>query len=168
MLELAIKYENQLKEKLLNIMLDEEFMFMFSSSYREEIIVDKSTWNRHQFVSVNPKGEVVGYFKYNIDRDSLNCHAVQIVNFHKDKISRCFINDLKQVIKNIFEKYGFNKLSFGVHIGNPAEKMYDKHLHLIGGRIVGTKMRDDKLMDGNYYNYKLYEVLKEEYINVMH
>lgn len=66
MLELAIKYEQQLQEKYLNVAMDEDYMFAFGCSYRDKLEIDTSTWNKHQFVSVNGNGEVVGYLKYNI------------------------------------------------------------------------------------------------------
>jgi hypothetical protein len=166
LLQPAILHENQLKQKFTEIMLDEEFMFMFGCSYRDELIIERSTWNKHQFVSVNANGEVIGYFKYNIDRDALNCNGLQVVNFYKDKICKHFINDLDQMIRDVFVKFKFRKLKFAVHIGNPAEKFYDKHLHKIGGRVVGIYLKEDKMMDGNYYDYKMYEVMREDYLKV--
>jgi hypothetical protein len=166
MLQPAIKYEQQLKELYINIALEDDFKFMFSTSYRDDLEVSKSTWNTHQFVSVNQHNEVVGYFKYSIDRDSMSCYGLQIVNFKKDKLCRVFANDLKQLFQDIFFRFNFRKLKFGVHIGNPAEKFYDKYIDSIGGRIVGINKEDDRLIDGKYYDYKTYEILQRDFKTV--
>ena len=69
-----------------------------------------------------------------------------------------------QVIKDIFEKFNFNKMNFGVVIGNPVEKSYDRLVERYGGRIVGIKERETKLFDNQYYDVKEYEILKENYL----
>jgi hypothetical protein len=164
MLQPAIKYESQLRSKMVDITFDERFMFMFGSSYRDEIVLDNTTWNKHQFVSVNKNGEVIGFFQYNINRDCLDCYGLQIVNFKNDRLTPCFSKDLRICIRDIFYKFNFRKLGFSVVVGNPAEKFYDKYIHKIGGRIVGIKREEVKMLDGSYYDMKLYEVLREDFL----
>lgn len=164
MIDIAAKHENELRRLFADITFDEEFMFMNPSSYVDQFTIETGTWNKHQFVSLNAKGEVVGYFKYNIDRDTLNCGGLLIVNFKKDTLSRVFGTDLKQIIDDIFIKFKFRKLKFGVIVGNPAERFYDKYITSIGGRVVGTYKDECKLIDGNYYDYKEYEVLRNDYL----
>ena len=74
-----------------------------------------------------------------------------------------FGKDLLQVLKDIFKKFAFNKLSFEVVVGNPVESFYDKIVSQHGGRIVGTHKQDTRLMDGKLYDIKHYEILKENY-----
>lgn len=164
MLEIAAKHESRLKELFADITFNEEYMFMNPTSYVDELVIDKSTWNKHQFASINSKGEVVGYFKYNIDRDTLACNGLLVVNFKKDTLSKVFGKDLQELIDDIFVKFKFRKLKFGVVVGNPAERFYDKYISSIGGRVVGTYQEDCKLIDGNYYDFKEYEVLRSDYI----
>lgn len=166
MLDLAIRHEQKVKELFAEIAFDENYMFMFTSSYRDDIEIDSSTWNKHQFVSINDNGEIIGYFKYSIDRDSLGCYGLQIVNFKKDVLSKCFGKDLMQLLQDIFIKYKFYKLKFGVVIGNPAEKFYDKYIEAIGGRIVGIYDDDCKLLNGELYAYKTYEILRKNFLKV--
>jgi len=71
--------------------------------------------------------------------------------------------DLINVVANIFEKFAFRKLLFSVVVGNPIERSYDRLIQRYGGRIVGTYKDHCKLMDGNYYDSKLYEIFKEDY-----
>jgi|WetSurMetagenome_2_1015567.scaffolds.fasta_scaffold124309_3 hypothetical protein len=58
---------------------------------------------------------------------------------------------------NIAKKY--------VVIGNYIESTYDKICKKYGGRIVGIQSSEVKLIDGYHYDLKLYEILKEDYIN---
>lgn len=92
------------------------------------------------------------------------CCGLQAINFKKNSLCTTFANDLKQLINDIFMKYNFRKLTFTVHIGNPAEKFYDKYIDKIGGRIVGIYKQEDKMIDGNYYDTKMYEVMKEDFV----
>ena len=56
------------------------------------------------------------------------------------------------------------KLEFAVICGNPIEKNYDKMVAKYGGSITGIKHKHVKLMDGNYYDHKDYEIFREDYI----
>jgi hypothetical protein len=35
---------------------------------------------------------------------------------------------------------------------------------MVVDRIVGTYLQDDKLLDGNYYDFKMYEILRGDYL----
>lgn len=70
-----------------------------------------------------------------------------------------------RTIKDIFEKFGFKKLSFGVVVGNPVEKQYDRLVRKYKGRIVGVKEQHAKLYDGKYYDVKLYEIISDHYFS---
>jgi hypothetical protein len=50
-----------------------------------------------------------------------------------------------------------------VVVGNPAERLYDRVINKYGGRIVGIKEKSTKLIDGLYYDVKLYEIFKEDF-----
>jgi RimJ/RimL family protein N-acetyltransferase len=86
-----------------------------------------------------------------------------IINFTDDIIT--IGKDLRQAIKDIFEKFNFHKLSYCVVVGNPIEKAYDKLTPKYGGRIVGVERQHTKLFDNKYYDVKRYEILREDYIN---
>lgn len=75
-----------------------------------------------------------------------------------------FGRDLGQALTDIFEKFRFNKLKFSVVIGNPIEKSYDRMIQRYGGRIVGIFRQDTRLIDGNLYDVKDYEILRSEYL----
>ncbi len=73
--------------------------------------------------------------------------------------------DLGQALIDIFDKFKFRKLRFSVIVGNPVEKSYDKMVQKYGGRIVGIYYKEQQLIDGEIYDQKLYEILRENYLN---
>lgn len=166
MLRPAGLYENELKLLFTEIAFDEEYMFANTDSYREEFkIASEGTWNRHQFASVNSDGDIVGYMEYRINRDSLATSSLQAINFKKDGLNATFGKDLRQLFMDLFMKFKFRKLNFSVVVGNPAEAFYDKYIEQMGGRIVGIYEEDVKLFDGNYYDLKIYEVLRDGFMD---
>ena len=162
MLDLAIKYETKLQELFSNVAFDKKYMFFSGCSYRNKYKADESTWNKHEFVSLDGKGEVIGYIKYNIDRNSSVANGLQIINFSDNKV--IFGRDVMQALDEVFTKFKFRKMRYGVYVGNSIESTYDKLTKKYGGRITGIQLQDDKLLDGNYYDYKSYEIFREDYL----
>lgn len=160
MLEPAIKYRDQLETLQYNVWFNDEYKYWNDSVYYGSLQIDESTWCKHQFVSVI-KNKVIGYIEYSINREANNVYGLNIVNFSDNKI--LFGRDLRQALKDIFEKYNFRKLSFSVVIGNPIEKSYDKMIEKYGGRVIGVRKDEVKLIDNKYYDDKLYEILASEY-----
>lgn len=166
MLDIAINYVEQVKQKFRSTWFKERYKYWTATNYSGEWNPIESTWVDHQFVSVR-NGEVIGYIGYGIDRASGDVvHDLNIINF-EEKPSITFARDLGQVLTDIFEKYNFRKLSFCVVVGNPIEKSYDKMCERYGGRIVGVKRKNTRLIDGKYYDEKLYEIFKEDYMKAV-
>lgn len=161
MLDIATKYEEKLQELFANISFEEKYKYSSGCTYRDKYEASKSTWQMHEFVSVY-NDKILGYLRYSIDREAYKVDSLYIVNFTNPNI--IFANDLKQLLIDIFEKFKFRKLSFSCFIGNPIEKSYDKIIAKFGGRIVGIQIEDSKLIDGEYYDLKLYEILREDYL----
>ena len=162
MLEPAIKYKEQLEKIQYNIWFEDKYKYWNCDVYYHTLQIDTDTWNKHQFVSVKD-GEVIGDIAYSVARSDNSAHSLSIINFSDNKTT--FGIDLGKALKDIFERYKFRKLNFTVVVGNPIEKSYDKMIKKYGGRIVGTYKADVKLIDGEYYDKKLYEILAEEYFN---
>ena len=162
MLDVAIRWQNQLTDRFRSVWLKERYKFWTGTSFFEEWTPDESTWVNHQFVSVR-YGKIIGYIGYVINRaDGDVVHDLNIINF-EDEPSMTFAMDLGQALMDIFEKYNFRKLNFYVIVGNPAEKAYDKMIKRYGGRVVGYRKENTRLFDGKYYDEKLYEVMREDY-----
>lgn len=160
MLDLALNHEAELKTKMRNTWFDEKYRFYHSNNC-SDLCLSTETWNEHQFVSVNSKGEVIGYINYKIDRDANYCYSLGAINFSDDIF--IFGKDLRCVITDIFNKFNFNKINFNVVVGNPAEKSYDKLIKKYGGKIVGIFHDDFRGMDGKLYDTKCYEILKRDF-----
>lgn len=164
MLEPAIKYRDQLEKLQYNIWFNDKYKYWNCDTYYQSMQIDTDTWNRHQFVSVY-NDEVIGYISYNVSRSDNNAYSLSIINFSDNTV--IFGVDLSRALKDIFEKYRFRKLNFTVVVGNPIEKSYDKMIKKYGGRIVGIHKDDVKLINGEYYDRKLYEILASEYFNAV-
>lgn len=161
MLKPALLYENEIREEFIGIMFDGRFKFEDSACWRDCYDLKRSTWDKHEFVSVH-KGKVIGYIAYGIDRTTDAVNGLHIINF-TGKPNLIFAMDLKKALVDIFEKFHFSKLNFTCIIGNPILPQYDKLCLKHGGRIVGVWEKDAKLIDGEFYDLKLYEILKENF-----
>lgn len=164
MLEPAIKYREQLEKLQYNIWFNDKYKYWNCDTYYDSMQIDTNTWNKHQFVSVL-NDEVIGYIAYNVSRSDNSVCSLSIINFSDNTV--IFGADLSRALKDIFEKYKFRKLNFTVVVGNPIEKSYDKMIKKYGGRIIGVYKDDVKLIDGEYYDKKLYEILASEYFNAV-
>ena len=162
LLDVAIKYKEQLEKLQYNIWFEDKYKFWHSNTYYDAMKIDDSTWARHQFVSIKDDN-VIGYICYSVNRECNYAQHLNIINFTDDKMT--FGMDLGQALQDIFEKYNFRKLNFYVVVGNPIEKSYDKMIKRYNGRIVGTFKDDVKLIDNKYYDTKHYEITKENYMN---
>jgi hypothetical protein len=118
----AILYKEEIPRLYQSIWFNDKYKYYNYSTTWHTFSIDEKTHDWHEFVSVNAKGEVIGYIHYYVNRTTLNCNRFGAINFTDDPV---FGRDLLQVIKDIFERFNFHKLDFSVVIGNPAEKSYD-------------------------------------------
>lgn len=162
MLRVAQEYADELKERELETWFDEKYKYYYCSRYYALKDLEMDTRYAHHFVSVNKKGEVMGYIGYSIDRQIDSCSYLCLINFTNDKMT--FGIDAHKAIVDIFEKFKFRKLNFTVIVGNPVEKEYDKLVKKYGGRIVGVFRDNVRLIDNKYYDEKFYEITLQDYI----
>jgi RimJ/RimL family protein N-acetyltransferase len=161
MLDIALKYKEELQKLHINTWYDDKYKYYNYRSFWELPKFEESTWDGHDFVSLNKKGEIIGAIEYSINRPVESACGLGIISFTDDPT---FGKDVLQAIKDIFEKFNFRKLSFCVVIGNPIEKTYDKLVVRYGGRIVGIEKDETKLADNKYYDVKKYEILRDDYM----
>jgi hypothetical protein len=164
MLEYAKKYEDKLRELFFDVAFDPFYQFEQLVSYRDTFELPKDTWAANNFVSVF-KGNILGITGYQIRRVENAVYGLYIVHFGGPEAPHRYVfgKDVMTAIKDIFEKYRFNKLNFTVVRGNPIEKTYDKLIKRYNGRIVGIKEQETRLIDGKLYNVKEYEILAANY-----
>lgn len=162
MLEFAQNYKEALEKKKHETWGKEKYWYYNCCSYFSNIEIDDNTWSNMQFVSVDKEGNILGYLAYSIDREARFVDNLAIINFTDNP---AFGIDVMRMIKNIFEKYRYRKIEFFVVVGNPIEPKYDRLVSQYGGRIVGTFKEHFMLPDGELYDYKMYEIFREDYIN---
>lgn len=157
-------YEAEIKAKMREIWYDEKYQYYFSSRWRRDFSLndEKSDYPRMAFAVLNDKDVLIGYISYFID-DSLNiAQWFGAINFSDDKYT--FGKAINQVIIDCFMKYGIEVLEWGVVIGNPIEKSYDKLCKKYGGNIIGIRHKRAKMLSGKIYDDKIYEILKEDFL----
>lgn len=164
MIDLAFKHEKEVREKMFDTWYDEKYMFYHYSSYHEpyECHAKDGDWNSREFVSLDSNGNVLGLITYGVNRTHDYVDSLGIINFSDNKV--VFGLDVAKVIDDIFCKFNMRKIEFCVVVGNPIERSYDRLVSKYGGRIVGTREKHIKLLDGKYYDDKLYELFREDYI----
>jgi Flp pilus assembly secretin CpaC len=164
MLDYAKKHEEDLKRLYLDTAFNSFYMFEQCSVYRGTLVLPEDTWSANHFVSIH-EGKILGIVSYQIRRADNLVDDLHIVHFGGKKAPNPYIfgKDALTAIEDVFIKYGFNKISFRVVMGNPIEKTYDRLVKRYGGRIVGIKRQDVRLMDGKLYDMKEYEILAEDF-----
>jgi hypothetical protein len=157
-------YTTELKLKFWEIAYDDFYMYV-NNGYIEDYQPSNSTWGEHEFVSVSEDNKVLGYIRYGINQRADIADGLCAINFSKNIT---FARDLFKVIDDVFCKYKYRKLKYGVYVGNPIERTYDKLTEKYGGRIVGISLKDAKLIDGEFHDYKTYELFREDYLKNRH
>lgn len=164
MLDLAHKYEDEIRVKMFDTWYDEKYKFYHSSVYHDIYSLDGNNgdWDSRQFVSLDAAGTVIGLIGYGIDRTTEIANGFGAINFSDNRIT--FGIDLAKVIDDIFCKFNMRKLEFSVVGGNPIENSYDKMVSKYGGHIAGVLKQHCKLVDNKYCDNKMYEIFKDDYI----
>jgi hypothetical protein len=164
MLKLAYFYKSQIADILKDLILDPHYFYMSQRYDRDyEPKFEPGTANELAFVSVDSKGQLLGYFCAEVHRAANYIINFQAVNFSKT-LHPVFSRDLATFVDDIFCKFNFNKLCISVTIGNPAEKMYDKYVRKYGGRIAAYYTDDCLTVNGEIRDVKIYEIRRGEYL----
>ena len=161
MLKPAILYADQIPKLYQSLWFNDKYKYYNYNSHWYTFTVEDKTFDGHEFVSVDASGQIIGYIHYFIDRCTLNCMRFGAINFTDNPL---FGKDVLQVVKDIFERFNFHKLSFGMVVGNPIENTYDRLVEKYGGRVVCIEKEETKLDDNKYYDVKRYEILRDDYL----
>ncbi|HBV95780.1 MAG: hypothetical protein JL50_10840 [Peptococcaceae bacterium BICA1-7] len=161
MLKPAILYNDLLQGRFMESVFQDRFKFYSRESIVEYLIpIYQDSREMLQMVGVDDNG-VVGYFGAKLDRETDTARELVIINF-RDK-NHTFATDLHDFFLSLFDRFGMQRVTWWVVVGNPGEAMYDNIIKRHGGRIVGTFTNDAKLSDGRLYSVKWYEVTKENF-----
>lgn len=168
MLKPAILFKESLPACFVKASTDFSNRFYSESYWTYEHGIKDNNWECHQLVSVDNSDNIVGYFSVTIDRGCHFVHSMSALRFEKGgKYDILFAKDFKKFFMLMFMFYKYNKVGFQVCIGSPYEAMYDKFVNKYGGRIIGFKKDNWKLMDGTICDIKLYEIMREDFEKVI-
>ena len=163
MLKNARNYEQELQKKLRDTWYDLNYQFYHSSSYHSDLKLEDEC--RYDFVSVNSKDEIVGFFSYRIDREVNSVRHFGAISF--DQNSVLFARDMAQAIDDIFNKYNFNRMEWYCVDGNPILDSYKRFCEKHGGIIMAHEHECVRTLDGQLRDSWGFEILKKNYINIL-
>lgn len=155
MLKPAQLYRDELNRKLIEHWYDPKCKYYFLDCQREFNPPDNTEWRR-DFVCVNSKNEVVGYFAYHHDDVARSLSQFGLISFTADNnvlLIRDCINHINQLVKE-----GLHRVEWWAVDGNPANVLYDKLIKRYGGVVAG-RMRDCHYFGGEYHGSIMYEIL---------
>lgn len=164
MLVNAYQLENKIRDAMFPLWYDEEYQWFFAGrSHTPYSLYEYGDAKGRHFASVDSAGGLVGIIGYKIHEDPNAVAGLYILRFPGTS-KAVFGRDLLQAVDDVFRKFGHNRLSYGVVIGNPAERMYDRWTARLGGRTEGLQRQAATNLAGNLCDFKEYAILREEYI----
>ncbi len=160
MIKPAILFENQLRLRIAETWYDPDYMYYYDTTPGIPDIADKPD-NQYQFVSVDEKGEVVGFFSYWVYEPSKRAMNFGLMAFKKH--NRTFMKDAVQMFKDMFEKFGIESAEWRCYANNTeAVKLYRHIIKEYGGVEVGTLRRNGAPQNREICDTIIFEVLKED------
>ena len=123
----------------------------------------KNNKDEHHLVSIDSKGNLLGYLGYYINWETRSVDALYAIRC-ADEPSPLFIRDLFRAIDDIFYKYHLNRIEFSAYEDNPVCNTYRRLVHKCGGLEVGILHEKTLLMDGKVHNMVLFEIMRKDYI----
>lgn len=159
MLQPAILYKEEVLKLLHATWFDEKYKYIYADGYPDEWSIDANGWNYTQLVSVCDD-KILGFIQYHTLRNSRNVNGLTIVGFANNPL---FIKDVLQAIDDIFKKYRFHRLSFCAALDNPAARVYNKYIEIMGGTLYGIATEQWLMSDGCYHHVANYEIIDKNY-----
>lgn len=150
----------ELNRKLTACWYQPKYTYFFGGNYHKFDIGDNADWHR-DFVLLDDKGGVSGYFSYNYNDGSKSMQNFGLIDFSgngRELVRQALIN-----VRDMFE-HGAQRLEILCFEDNPVKKLYDFYMKRCGGRQVG-KLTRACYFDGKYHNAVIYEVLVEDIKN---
>lgn len=159
MLKPAVLFEQALQQKNMENWHNQDDIYYSDCNYK--IKISEDTWEQHQFVSLDKKGDIIGYISYKIDRVAMSVSCLGIISYDKGNIQ--FVKDVIQVINDVFYKYNFNRIEWFAYVDNPAAKGYRKFIKRFGGRECGYYRQVSKMQNGKLGDGVRFEILKSDF-----
>lgn len=168
MIKPAVLYSREIEYNILNTWYDLRYQYYHGWVAANKPDIRSNTRDYHQFASVvndeyiDGKERVIGYIEYQCDRTNNAARSLIIASFEIGNPT--FIRDVLQVIDEVFTKFNFDKLTFTAYADSPVVDPYRRYLSKVGGREIGTSLRESTLMDGKKHDLIFFEIHKEDYL----
>lgn len=157
MLVPAQLYKEEVKKKMVEKWYDPKYQYYFGGEYNECQIGDNAYWRR-DFVHLDAKGEVDGYFAHNYNDACKSISGFCLISFSDN--GTALVWDVIKYIRNLF-RIEAQRAEFFAFADNPAVKLYDKLICRYGGKVIGRLTRS-AYFNGKYHDSIIYEILKED------
>lgn len=154
MLMAAQLYKEELKRKLVECWYKPEYDYYFLGDYHEFTVPDNTDWRR-DFVCLNSKGEITGYFSYHYNEMARSLSQFGLISFTGN--GTVLVRDCICHIEKLIGE-GLRRMEWWAVDGNPANRMYEEIIDRYGGTIAGH-MHECNYFAGKYHDSILYEVL---------
>ncbi len=161
MLKPAQLYKEELSKALIKTWYDSRYQFYQNNWYCDIPDFPNSNERYWQFVSVGEDENLLGYISFYADRSTLTAGWWGALSFRIGDVR--FIRDLVDLVCDVFNKYGFERIYWTCVSDNPAIKGYRKFIKRHGGRECGYYRQSSRLMDGKLYDEVAFEILKSEF-----
>ena len=157
MLKPAQLYRDELKQKLMECWDNPKYDYYFNGEYQEFDVPQDRYW-RSDYVCVDNKGEIVGYFAYCRNDIARSLSHFGLISF-TDNGALLMRDCIARIDKLVSE--GLNRIEWWAIVDNPANKIYEKLVKRYGGTVAGY-MHDCNYFGGKYHDSVMYEILFEE------
>ena len=154
MLKPAQLYKEELKRKLIECWYDPKYEYYFLGDYREFTVPDNTDWRR-DFVCVDSKGEIIGYFAYHHDDTARSLSQFGLISFTGN--GALLVRDCIRHIENLVDE-GLRRCEWWAVADNEANKLYEKIIDRYCSAVAG-RMRECNYFGGRYHDSILYEIL---------
>ena len=165
MLKPAQLYKEQLNKKYIETWYDKKYMYYQSSPVCYEIQIPDNNECGYNFVYVDENDDITGYFSYKINWISKNICNFGLISFKDNNVA--FIRDVIKHIRHMLDDVGIQRIEFWAYKENPANRAYQKLVKKFGGAKVATLHNVNMLSDGRLHDMVIYEILRENYLEVI-
>lgn len=162
MLKPAIAYGEELKAKYREAMYDIANQYYFGWNGTRDLELCKNNFDRHEYVMVDKKDNIIGYVSYALSYQTRCADSFGVISF--DKGNPIIIQDMEQVLHDIFYVYNLDRISWRCFVGNPALKVYRDFIKKHGGYQSSYFVNAAILMDGKFHDVIDFEIAKEDFI----
>lgn len=153
-------------DEVLNKLISKgKYKYLNFSNYRvfQHIELEDTEWSKISKISVDSKGNILGYFSIGVDNSQRRLHSAYFVKFRykfKDYSSN---EDLEEIVNEDFQEFVdlifnhpyCNRVEFMAVAKNPANKTYMKWVNKYKGSV--NKLSNYVMLeDGKYYDVNMY------------